>query len=29
MEARTVAPVLEARQQDRFKLDPNTVLAID
>lgn len=29
MEARTVASVLEARQQDRFKLDPNTVLVID
>ncbi len=29
MEARTVASVLEARQQDRFKLDPKTVLVID
>ncbi|WP_116520133.1 MobF family relaxase [Achromobacter insuavis] len=29
MEARTVASLLEARQQDRFKLDPNTVLVID
>lgn len=29
MAARTVASLLEARQQDRFKLDPNTVLVID
>ena len=29
MEARTVASVLEARQQDRFKLDSKTVLVID
>nr|WP_028354590.1 MobF family relaxase [Bordetella petrii] len=29
MEARTVASVLGARQRDRFKLDPNTVLVID
>jgi len=29
MEARTLASVLEARQRDRFKLDPNTVLVID
>ncbi len=29
MEARTVASVLEARQQDRFKLDASTVLVID
>lgn len=29
MEARTVASVLEARQQDRFKLDSSTVLVID
>lgn len=29
MEARTVASVLEARQQDRFSLDKNTVLVID
>ncbi|WP_088154041.1 MobF family relaxase [Achromobacter xylosoxidans] len=29
MEARTVASVLEARQKDRFKLDPKTVLVID
>ncbi|OMG80723.1 MobF family relaxase [Achromobacter xylosoxidans] len=29
MEARTVASVLEARQQDRFTLDENTVLVID
>lgn len=29
MEARTVASVLEAHHQDRFKLDANTVLVID
>lgn len=29
MEARTVASVLEARQQDRFKLDSSTILVID
>ncbi|KAG0921726.1 hypothetical protein G6F32_014973 [Rhizopus arrhizus] len=29
MEARTVASVLEARQKDRCKLDPKTVLVID
>ncbi|MBJ7263087.1 MAG: relaxase domain-containing protein [Burkholderiaceae bacterium] len=29
MEARTVASVLEARQKERFKLDPKTVLVID
>ncbi|MDG9971064.1 relaxase domain-containing protein [Achromobacter mucicolens] len=29
MEARTVASVLEARQQERFKLDDKTVLVID
>lgn len=29
MEARTVASILEARQQDRFKLDPKTILVID
>ncbi len=29
MESRTVASVLEARQKDRFKLDPKTVLVID
>lgn len=29
MEARTVASVLEARQQDRFSLNKNTVLVID
>lgn len=29
MEARTIASVLEARQRDRFKLDPKTVLVID
>jgi len=29
MQARTVASVLEARQKDRFTLDPKTVLVID
>lgn len=29
VEARTVASVLEARQQDRFALDPKTILVID
>lgn len=29
MEARTVAAVLEARQQDRFQLDEKTILVID
>ncbi|AZS77401.1 MAG: conjugative relaxase [Achromobacter sp.] len=29
MEARTVASILEARQKDRFKLDPKTLLVID